>query len=87
MKRHLSSSTESTKNASNSPPLNEKNNEGESTDVNQDGDGDEYHRLHADILRNQELDDNSLDDLLSQIIPKITNFNSGGMTMRKKKNY
>lgn len=84
MKRHLSSSTESTKNASNSPPLNEKNNEGESTDVNQDGDGDEYHRLHADILRNQELDDNSLDDLLSQIIPKITNFNSGGIDDAKK---
>ncbi|QID86474.1 Phospholipase D1 [Saccharomyces pastorianus] len=84
MKRHLSSSTESTKNASNSPPLNEKSNEGESTDVNQDGDGDEYHRLHADILRNQELDDNSLDDLLSQIIPKITNFNSGEIDDAKK---
>ncbi|AJS49938.1 Spo14p [Saccharomyces cerevisiae YJM1401] len=84
MRRHLSSSTESTRNGSNSLPLNEKSNEGESTNVDQDIEGDEYHRLHEDILKNQELDDGSLDDLLSQIIPKITNFNSGEIDDAKK---
>lgn len=87
MRRHLSSSTESTRNGSNSLPLNEKSNEGESTNVDQDIEGDEYHRLHEDILKNQELDDGSLDDLLSQIIPKITNFNSGEIDDAKKKSY
>ncbi|EHN01435.1 Spo14p [Saccharomyces cerevisiae x Saccharomyces kudriavzevii VIN7] len=84
MRRHLSSSTESTKNGSTNPPLSENDNEEESSDAGRDNECDEYHKLHTDILKNQELDDNSLDDLLSQIIPKITNFNSGEIDDAKK---